>query len=110
MILWSVWVSIEIFTGKREVYNIFGAPLAVEETGSESAGGANGGSPDSQPSDEIKDAISNQLQNFLPKEAMTKTMNLGAWSAFVFILIFAGAKMASLGIKLLASIREKEYD
>ena len=43
----------------------------------------------------------NQLKEIIPEEFILKLLNLSSWSMFVFFLVFAGAKISGLGIKLM---------
>jgi len=49
----------------------------------------------------IQEQISNQMKEIIPTEFILKLLNLSSWFLFVFILIFSGSKISSLGIKLL---------
>jgi hypothetical protein len=45
--------------------------------------------------------IGEQLKGMVPLDSLPKLLNLAVWSMLAFILIFGGAQIASLGIKLI---------
>ena len=45
--------------------------------------------------------IGEQLKGIIPVDSVSNLLNLIAWSIFAAILIFGGAQIASLGIKLI---------
>jgi len=47
--------------------------------------------------------IGEQLKGMLPVDTLPKILNLAVWSTLAWILIFGGAQISSLGIKLLKS-------
>jgi len=50
---------------------------------------------------ELGKMISEQLKGILPVDTLPKILNLAIWSMLAWILIFGGAQIASLGIKLI---------
>ncbi|MBA7611945.1 hypothetical protein ES703_19177 [subsurface metagenome] len=50
---------------------------------------------------QIQEMIGEQLKDILPVDSLPILLNLIAWSVFAGILIFAGAQISSLGIKLI---------
>ena len=50
---------------------------------------------------ELEKMIGDQLGEVLPLDFLPKTFNLIAWSILAFILIFGGAQISGLGIKLI---------
>ena len=122
MIFWGVYSSYEIFTGKKQAPEIFS--YESSKNLAESSDVENNKADDKkaagivmekyqdidqlniqdlrrEQADQIKEMIGEQLKNILPADSMSKIMNLTSWSIFAFILILAGSKIASLGIKLI---------
>lgn len=91
MIFYALYSSFNIFTAQTPAPEIFSAEEKEEAT--------LGGSQILQ--DQIEKIIREQLKEILPKNSLSILLNLIAWSIFVGILIFAGAQISSLGIKLL---------
>lgn len=123
MIFWVVFTSHDIFTGKKQAPMVFTSSAINGETKTvdNSEKNANTGKIDiekyknidpknlqniqqtqeDQMQNLVKESIGNQLEKIMPADSITKIMNLSSWSIFVFILIYAGSKIASLGIKLI---------
>jgi len=98
MIVWTLYASYNIFTGKAVIPEIF--QLAAEESQAPAAQGKIPTSP-TDIQEEMGKMIKEQLQGFLPTDTLPKLLNLTVWSVLAFILIFGGTQLSSLGIKLL---------
>lgn len=88
---YSLYSSYNIFTGLKSAPEIFKIEEKKEiliPTGDELE-------------IKIQKMISEQLKGILPVNAIPQMLNLVTWSIFSGILIFGGAQIASLGIKLL---------
>lgn len=94
IILWSIYTSYNIFTGKATAPEIFKTEKKVELTQKNKS---------QTPEDLINQALGEQLRGILPQGSIATLLNLISWSLFVCILIFAGSKIASLGISLAKS-------
>lgn len=92
-IAWAVFWSFNIFTGKEAPAEIFKIP-AAEKAAVQGKGGLDIQS-------QLQQMMGDQLKGFLPSDTMPKILNLTAFSMLAFILIFAGAQLSGLGIKLL---------
>jgi len=113
----SIYSSYDIFMGRKEAPEIFSYEkndagmeqvLKTNEPIEKVQPSLRAGSPEELQAEmqlEMKEAIGNeiagQLKNRIPKNFISKTMNLFSWSIFAGILIFAGSQISSLGIKLL---------
>jgi len=98
VIVWTLYASYNIFTGKAVVPEIF------QLTAKESQAPATQGKIPTSPADiqeEMGKMISEQLGGFLPTDMLPKLLNLAVWSMLAFILVFGGTQLSSLGIKLL---------
>lgn len=82
--------SYNVFTGKSEVPAIFKMPKETTQKG---------GTQDLQA--QLQQMMSEQLKGFLPAGSITTILNLVVYSMLVFILIFGGAQISGLGIKLI---------
>jgi hypothetical protein len=89
---WTLMSSYNIFTTKEAVPEFFEIPK--EEVVSLKAG-----TQDIQA--QLQKMIGEQLKGILPADSITKLLNLAVWSMLAFILIFGGAQISSLGIKLI---------
>ena len=92
IIFWSLYSSYNIFTAKTTAPEIFKMPeketvLPKKETQKLEA--------------QIQEMIGEQLKGIIPAETLPTLLNLIAWSIFAGILIFGGAQIAGLGIKLI---------
>jgi hypothetical protein len=50
---------------------------------------------------QMGEVLAEQLKEILPKESLTKILNLAVWSILAGILIFGGSQISSLGVKLI---------
>jgi len=91
VIFYSLYSSYNIFTAKAEAPEIF----TVEEKEEVEVPGAD----DIQA--QMQQMISEQLKGMLPAGSIPQLLNLITWSIFAGILIFGGAQISSLGIKLI---------
>ena len=91
IILYSLYASYNIFTAKTAAPEIFKV-----ETGLSIVPGA---TQDLQA--QLQKMIQEQLKGMLPADTIPQFFNLTTWSIFAGILIFGGAQIAGLGIKLI---------
>ena len=97
IIFWALYSSYNIFTAKSAIPSVFKIETAQETSLPQT----------NNPSDiqaMIENTINNQMKGLLPADILPKILNLVAWSIFAGILIFGGAQISSIGIKL---IKEK---
>jgi hypothetical protein len=92
IIIWGLYSSFNIFTAKTAAPEIF----ALEEKEEVSP---KAGILDIQA--QMEEMIGEQFKEMLPTDFIPKLLNLIAWSIFAGILIFGGAQIAGLGIKLI---------
>ena len=98
VIIFTLYFSFNVLTGKVELPEFFKSQTAQ--------------APASQQQmfpgqEEIGNLISEQLKGLLPEGVVPKVLNLLVWSILAGILIFGGAQVANLGIKLLNIKEEK---
>ena len=102
IISFALYSSYNIFTGKSSVLEFFKIEEKVTQAPAPSSGG--GGKLPTSPEalqQEIGKMIGEQLKGILPVDTLPKILNLFVWSTLAWILIFGGAQISSLGIKLL---------
>lgn len=102
MIAGGLWLSYEIFTGKRVAPEFFSLPQTlkdIEETRYDQ-------NQEATDEETLQQVVSEQINALLPSDFLPKMFNLTIWSIFVFILIYGANKIAVLGIKLINSPRE----
>jgi len=93
IILYSLYSSYNIFTIKTQ------APEIFKVTEKETVLPQKGKTQDLQV--QIQEMIEEQLKGIISVETLPTFLNLIAWSIFAGILIFGGAQIASLGVKLM---------
>jgi len=59
-----------------------------------------GGSSDAL-NDIMQDMLSGQINSLIPEGSITNLLNMSAWSIFAFFMVFAGAKLFELGLKIM---------
>ena len=91
LIGFAIHASYKVFTGEREVAQIF---VYQEKTGAEYSqkGGIEG---------EIGKMVFEQIKDIFPMEDLYKFSNFGIWLMGAWILIFGGSQISNLGIKLI---------
>jgi hypothetical protein len=94
---YALMSSYSIFSGNTEPPEIFEEPTVQQQkfSGSQTA------------EQQVDAMLQQQLAKILPQDTISKTLNLFTWSVFAGLLIFGGAQIASIGIKLLR-ISEQE--
>ena len=99
MIGWAVFSSAQIFAGAKKPPQVFEPqPRGLEM--SEAASLSDGISSDDIQK-QLDKALAHQIGRILPAGAVPAALNLFAWSLFVGIVMFAGAQIANIGIKLI---------
>jgi hypothetical protein len=90
LIIWTLNSSYDIFTGGKNMPEIFSVSN-VNLNGSQASG----------IEAQLEDIISSQLQGMIPADSIPKILNLICWSVLAFIFIYGGTQIASIGIKLI---------
>jgi hypothetical protein len=96
IIICSIYSSLNIFTAKTAAPEIF---KIGENGGQTSANGIISNPAGLQ--EQIGEMVGEQLKGLLPQNTLPGILNLISWSIFATFLVFAGAKISGLGIKLL---------
>lgn len=93
---WSVYSSYQIFEAKKPAPQIFEMPAALELQQRKTPA-----TQEQAMQQQAQAMIQEQLSQMIPRDTVTKLLNLIAWSIFAGILIFAGSKVAGIGVSLL---------
>lgn len=99
LIAWTLYSSYNIFTGKTAAPEFFG--LKKEIAGGPTAPSGELPTSPAELQKRIEGLIGEQLKGLLPLDTIPKLLNLAVWTMLAWILIFGGAQLSSLGIKLL---------
>lgn len=105
IILWTLYMSFNIFTAKRPVPAVFKPEKIVSKESEVLPQGENqikpkiGKTP--QTVEELQKIIQSQLNQLALPQSYTKIFNLISWSIFAGIFIFGGGKIASIGTELI---------
>lgn len=98
IILFGVYSSFDVFSGKKPAPEIF----PVEETKKSLR---DKDFSENEIQKQIETAMEEQLREMIPVEELVENiprlLNLLSWSIFAGILIFAGAQISSIGVKLI---------
>ena len=89
MVFFTIYNTYNIFTGKSPAPQII--TLNIEKTQESALTGP----------DQITQMISEQLGSLLPLDSLPLMLNLIVWTIGAGVLIFGGAQIAGLGIKLI---------
>lgn len=88
VIFYGLYSSFNIFTSKAPAPEIFETSSTVKSAGSQDI------------QSQLQNALSEQLKGLLPVDSIVTFLNLLSWSVFAGILIFGGAQISGLGVKL----------
>ena len=89
IIFYSLYSSYNIFLGNDSAPEIF---TIQEQREKETVNGVSPG---------MEEIIQRQLKGMIPEGSATDLLNLISWSIFAGVLIFGGAKISGLGIRLI---------
>ena len=99
IIIWTLYSSYNIFTGKSLAPEIFKFEKKETQTTNPTEEGIPTSFSEIQAG--IKKLIGEELKGMIPVDFLSKILNLIAWTIFAGISIFAGSKISGLGIKLI---------
>lgn len=98
LIAYSLYASFQIFTGVVQPPEIF-SPIEkpfqqeISQTGAQ---------------EQAKQLFAEQLENILPADTIPKILNISMWSLFAGLLLFGGAQISGIGVKLLGARRKEQ--
>ncbi|MCD6402381.1 hypothetical protein J7L36_00800 [bacterium] len=96
---WFLYTSFNIFTAKSELPSVFKLKEEVQQSYNFDFSGKDAGNGKIQ--EAMQDLIKEEINKSFPKEFLPRLFNLIAWSILSGIMIFGGAQISNLGIKLL---------
>jgi hypothetical protein len=99
IISFSLYQSFVIFTGKKEPPEIF--KIETIKTNISSLSKKKVPTSLEEVQAQLQEMMQEQIQNIIPKEAISKSLNLVSFSILAGILIFGGSQISFVGIKLL---------
>ncbi|MDD3032759.1 MAG: hypothetical protein PHF88_02210 [Candidatus Pacebacteria bacterium] len=91
VILYTALSTINYFTGVYPFPELFVSSETVS-TVSESSDSLNS---------MIEGMLSNQINSFISKDSINLILNMTAWSLFAFFMVYLGAKVFELGLKVM---------
>jgi len=92
IIIATLYFSYTIFTGKIKAPELFKL---------EDSSAAVAGFDQKELEKSLEESIQEQIKNIVPSEFTIQLFNLISWSIFAGLLIFGGAKISAIGIKML---------
>jgi len=98
VILYALWSSYELFTGKKPAPIIFNN--SQQQDAKIESGDINSGTAGAET---IIGGIAKGLATAIPSEYLAIILNMVSWSVLAFIMIFGGSQLARMGIGLLSS-------
>jgi len=94
---WSLHQVYGVYTLNIEIPEFFATPDSSFNSS---------GSMDSSLDNQFKSIMKEQLTEFLPVDSISKSLNLGFFSAIIGLFIFGGSKIAFIGVKLVKGNNE----
>jgi len=91
IIFWTLYSSYNIFTGQAAMPEIF----EIESKDLSQKGTSSGIEA------QMEKIIGDQLKELIPMDTIPKLLNLSIWAILAGILIFGGAQVSNLGVKLI---------
>lgn len=97
IIIWTLYLSFQIFTGAAEAPQLFSFKQSPADSQPVK-------SPTGEllPQEIINQVLSQQLEGFLPADSSVKLFNLMSWSILAGIMLFGAGQIAGIGVKILS--------
>jgi hypothetical protein len=113
LIVYSVKTSYSYFTGKAEFPVLVEAPTVSNGSGTENSGNSNVDLADPQAVQammqvQIQGSVDKTINNMVPSGSIAKMINAAIWSVFATFLVYAGAKISEIGVKMLTAKPQTE--
>lgn len=101
---WTIFSSYGFFTGQKIFPQVF-KPVAEEAQLKTAITAAPKDSAEAQAFAQVKmqQAIGESVSKLFPAEAVFQLLNMTSWIIFASFLVFAGGRIAGIGVKLLAN-------
>lgn len=99
--------SYSFFTAQRDFPQVFKPAATSAAANTENPAPMPDGAQAQQEylQNQMQKAVNQSLASILPAESIFKMLNAVCWSVFASFLVFAGAKLAEVGVKLLADAK-----
>jgi len=100
----AINISYQFFTAKEDFPAVFKAPVAVQDVAPEAKPNVAPITPEqaqAQLQQTMGAATSQAIANILPADGISKLLNAIVWSVFATFLVYAGAHIAAIGIKMI---------
>ncbi len=107
IIIWGVWFSYGIFTGKKPSPELFKVDISKDVSKKE-VSLPQGVNLNEQMQSQINSLLQSQLGNLISGDSMNKILNLTAWSIFMAILVMGCGKISSIGVSLIKAEPKKD--
>lgn len=102
VILYPIYFSFKIIEGEKSIPAIFKEiSLKKSNNALSEEGVPSSGNLQEDMEKKARQIISQELSNLFPVENINQFFNLIAWSIIAGVIIFAGAQLSQLGIRLL---------
>lgn len=98
----TIFDSYRFFTAKAEFPAVF-EQSAAKISPIAAVGVNSGQDAQAMAQAQIQKSVDDAVSRILPQESINKTLNMAVWLAFAWFLVYAGAKICGIGIKLMSS-------
>jgi len=102
----AISTSFQYFTAKAEFPQVFKQPAVQTAATASGQANSNNLSPEQAQQvmqNQIQQSVGQAVGGLLPEGGLTKLLNIVVWVIFATFLVFAGAKLSGVGIKLLVA-------
>jgi len=96
LIIWTLFSSYNIFTGKSEfssLFNVGKEDIPVESDLNEKVS--------RESMEDLEQMTIQQLLESIPLDTLPRLINLVVWSTLAFILIFGGGQISKIGVRMI---------
>jgi regulator of protease activity HflC (stomatin/prohibitin superfamily) len=104
----AINLSFQYFTAKQDFPAVFKLPAAIQNTAEEAkqtAVAATSAELQAQAQAQMQEAMSKAtaqaVSSMVPTDVIAKLLNAIVWSMFATFLVYAGAKIAEIGVKMI---------
>lgn len=101
IIIYSLLSSFNIFTGKASAPQVFKIEAQEMDSVQPEVEKELGEDLEDMTEEMAREELQKQLQKMIPQNFLPELFNRISWSIFALVLIFAGAQVSGLGIRLI---------
>ena len=98
LIVWMLYSTYSIFTGKTEVPQVFKMEEKKDEVDVQPQ--TSFATPE-EAQEEMQRLVEDQMKDMIPIGFISKILNLMSWSILAGIFIFGGGRISGIGLKLI---------